>query len=152
METVHAALEYAQDMSRFYNPKVQKVSIIIEGKLSQLYAEGMQIFEQYNETCKYFAKGKQRENNASEVQDQLQLHDLSMGEYVTDKYALWLDFRMIDENVLHGMGRVIGSTGGGIILQIEKTAEMAGVVKVYVYLIMDAQLNAQNEAFVSAMQ
>ena len=34
-----------------------------------------------------------------------------MGEYVTDKYALWLDFRMIDENVLHGTGRWIGSTG-----------------------------------------
>ena len=74
-----------------------------------------------------------------------------MGEYVTDKYALWLDFRTIDENILHGMGRVIGSTEGGIILHIKKKAEMVGELKVYIYLIMDAQLNIQNGAFVSAV-
>ena len=48
---------YAWDTSRFYNPKVQKVSVIIEGKLNQLYAQGVQSFQQYNEICKYFAKG-----------------------------------------------------------------------------------------------
>ena len=74
-----------------------------------------------------------------------------MGEYITDKYALWLDFRMIGENVLHGTGRVIGSTGGGITLQIKKKAETAGKLKVYIYLITDAQLNIQNRVFVSAM-
>ena len=52
-------------------------------------------------------------------------YDLSIGEYLTDKYALWLDFRMIDENTLHGMGRGIGSAGGGITLEIEKKAESA---------------------------
>ena len=49
------------------------------------------------------------------------------------------------------MGRVIGSAGGGITLQIEKKVDMAGELKVYVYLIMDAQLNIQNGAFVSAV-
>ena len=61
----------------------------------------MRSFEQYDETCKYFAEGKQKDNNANEVQKHLQ-HDLGMGEYLTDKYALWLDFRTIDENSLHG--------------------------------------------------
>ena len=64
-----------------------------------------------------------------------------MGEYITDKYALWLDFRMIDENILYRMGRVTGNAGGGITLQIEKKAEMAGELKAYIYLIMDTQLN-----------
>ena len=41
----------------------------------------------------------------------LQLHDLIVGEYVTDKYALWLYFKTIDENALHWMDRVIGSMG-----------------------------------------
>ena len=71
------------------------------------------------------------------------------GEYVTDKYALWLDFRTIDENILHGAGRVIGSMGGGITQQIEKKPEMAGTLKAYIYLIMDAQLNIQDGAFIS---
>ena len=49
----------------------------------------------------------QRDSNANEVQAQLQLHDLSLGQYLTDKYALCLDFRKIDENELHGMSRRI---------------------------------------------
>ena len=65
----------------------------------------MRSFEQYDEICKYFTEGKQKNNNANEVQAQLVLHDVSLGEYLTDKYALWLDFRMIDENSLHGTGR-----------------------------------------------
>ena len=55
------------------------------------------IVEQCDEICKYFAKRKQRDANANEVQKQLQLYDLSIGEYLTDKYALWLDFRMMNE-------------------------------------------------------
>ena len=94
----------------FYNPKIEKVSVTIEGKPSQLYAQGMRSFEQYDETHKYFAEGKL----ANEVQKHLQLYDLSVGEYLTDKYALWLDFRTIDENELHGMRRQIGNTSGGI--------------------------------------
>ena len=85
------------------------------------------------------------------VQKHLQLHDLSMGGYVIGKYALWLDFRMIDENLLHGSSRGIGSMGGGITLQIEKKAEWAGELKVCIYLIMDAQLNIQNRTFISVV-
>ena len=54
-----------------------------------------------------FHEGKQRDNDANEIQKHLQLYDLSLGEYLVNKYALWLDFRMIDENELHGTGRRI---------------------------------------------
>ena len=67
----------------------------------------LRLFEQYDEICKYFAEGKQKDDKANKVQKHLQLRDLGMGEYLTDKYALWLGFRMIDENSLHGMGRKI---------------------------------------------
>ena len=33
-------------------------------------------------------QGSQNDNDTSEVQKHLQLHDMSMGEYVTDKYKL----------------------------------------------------------------
>ena len=46
---------------------------------------------------------------------------------------------------------MVGSAGGGITLHIEKKAEIAGELKAYIYLIMDAQLNIQNRAFVSAV-
>ena len=82
------AKPYEQETSKFYNPKIQKVSVIVKGKPNQLYAQGMRSFEQYDEICKYFAEGKQKDDNANEVQKHLQLHHLSVGEYLTDKYAL----------------------------------------------------------------
>ena len=138
---------YLRDMSKFYNPKIEKASVTIEGKPNQLYSQGLRSFEQYDEARKYFAEGRL----ANEVQAQLQLCDLSIGEYLVNKYALWLDFRTIDENELHGTGRQIGNTLGGITIQIEKKAETAEALNAYIYLIMDAQLNIQNGAYVSAV-
>ena len=79
------------------------------------------------------------------------LNDVSLGEYLVNKYALWLDFRMIDENELHGMGRRIENASEGITLQIEKKEESAGALNTYIYLIMDAQLNIQNGTYVSTI-
>ena len=142
---------YTRDMSKFYNPKIQKVSVIVEGKPNQLYAQGMRSFEQYDEICKYFTEGKQRDNDANEIQKHLQLYDLSLGEWLVSKYALWLDFRTIDENELHGTGRRIENASEGITRQIEKKAESAGAFSAYIYLIMDAQLNIQNGTYISAV-
>ena len=79
---------YTRDTSKFYNPKIQKVSVIVEGKPNQLYAQGMRSFEQYDEICKYLAEGKHRDNDTNEIQKHLQLYDLSLGEYLVSKYAL----------------------------------------------------------------
>ena len=101
----------------------------------------MRRFEQYDEICKYFAKGKQRDANTNEAQKHLQTHDLSAEEYLANKYVLWLDFRTIDENALHGTGRRIENASEGITLQTGKKEESpAGNLKVYIYLIMDTQL------------
>ena len=67
---------FVRDRSKFYNPKIRQVSVIIEGKPNQLYAQGIRSFEQYDEARKYFAEGKL----ANEVQKQLQLYDLSVDE------------------------------------------------------------------------
>ena len=105
------------------------------------------MLKQYDVICKHFTEGKQKDNDAIEVQKHLQLHDLSAGEYLTDKYAVWLDFRMINKNTLHGTGRRIENASQGITLQIEKKAEMAGALKAYIYLVMDAQLSIKDGAF-----
>ena len=81
----------------------------------------------------------------------LQLYDLSSGEYLVNKYALWLDFRTIDENELHGTGRRIENASEGITLQIEKKEKSAGALNAYIYLIMDAQLNIQSGTYISAV-
>ena len=75
---------YTRDTSKFYNPKIQKVSVIVEGKPNQLYAQGMRSFEQYDEARKYFTEGRL----ANEVQAELQLYDVSLGEYLVNKICL----------------------------------------------------------------
>ena len=99
----------------------------------------MRLFEQYDEICKYFAEAKQRGANANQIQKQLKLHDLSIGEYLTNKYALWLQ----------GAGRRIENALEGLTPQIEKKAESAGALNAYIYLAMDAQLDIQKGAFIS---
>ena len=111
----------------------------------------MRSFEQYDKICKYFVEGMQRDNNANDIQKHLQLYNLSLGEYLVNKYALWLDFRRIDENELHGTGRKIENASEGITLQTEKKEELAGALNAYICLFMDAQLNIQNSAYVSAV-
>ena len=138
---------YTCDPSKVYNPSIQKVSVTVEGKPNQQNSQGMRSFEQYDEACKYFTEGRL----ANEVQAQLQLYDVSLGEYLVNKYALWLDLRMIDENEQHWMGRRIENASEGITLQIEKKVESAGALNAYIYLIMDAQLNIQSGTYVSAI-
>ena len=96
-----------ETLASFTIPEYKKSLVIVEDKPNQLYAQGMRSFEQYDEICKYFAEEKQGDNDANEIQKHLQLYDLSLGEYLVNKYALWLDFRTIDENELHGTGRRI---------------------------------------------
>ena len=45
----------------------------------------------------------------------------------------------------------IGNTLGGITIQIKKKAETAEALNAYIYLIMDAQLNIKNGAYVTAV-
>ena len=134
-------------MSKFYNPGIQNVSVTVEGKPNQLYSQGMRSFEQYDEACKYFTGGRL----ANDIQAQLQLYDVTLGEYLVNRYALWLNFRTIDENELHGTGRRIENASEGITHQIEKKVESAGALNAYIYLIMDAQLNIQSGAYISAI-
>ena len=72
----------------------------------------------------------------------LQLHNVSVGKYLTDRYALWLDFRTIDENELHRTGRRTENASEGI---TQRKAETDGALNAYIYLIMDAQLRMEAE-------
>ena len=92
-----------RDTEEFYNPKITKVEITVEGVPNELYAQNMEYRHQYDEIVKHFAEGPLKEAGA--IQKDLQLHNVDIASYHTDKYALWLDFRTIDDNRLHGSGR-----------------------------------------------
>ena len=55
-------------------------------------------------------------------------------------------------NGMDRMDRKIGNAAEGITLQIGRKSEsLAGALNAYIYLIIDAQLNIQNGAYISAL-
>ena len=98
-----SATKFSHDTEEFFNPKITKAEISVEGSLNELYSQSMQYYHQYDEIVKHFAEGRLKEAGA--IQKDLQLHNINITSYYTDKYALLLDFRTIDDNRLHGSGR-----------------------------------------------
>ena len=134
-----SATKFTHDTEEFFNPKIMKVEVTVEGVPNELYAQNMEYRHQYDEIVKHFAEGQLKEAGA--IQKDLQLHNVNIASYYTDKYALWLDFRTIDDNRLHGSGRRLENTSEGIRLQITKEAGDAGKLSCYLYIFQDAQIN-----------
>ena len=111
-----SATKFSHDTEEFFNPKITKVEVTVEGVPNELYAQNMEYRHQYDEIVKHFAEGQLKEAGA--IQKDLQLHNINIALYYTDKYALWLDFRTIDDNRLHDSDRHLENTSEGIRLQI----------------------------------
>ena len=144
-----SATKFAQDTEEFYNCKITKVEVTVEGVPNELYAQNMEYRHQYDEIVKHFAEGQLKEAGA--IQKDLQLHNVNISSYYTDKYALWLDFRTIDDNRLHSSGRRLENTSEGIRLQITKKAESAGKLSCYLYIFQDAQINISDSQFLNVV-
>ena len=136
--------EYKRECEEFYNPKIKNVSLVIEGKPNQIFSSGVSPFYFYDECRKLFAGGRLNNSITDLVSKDLHLHDVRLQEFLTHKYALWLDFRSTDDSTLHGSGRRIENGSEGITLQIEKEADVEGPINVYTFVISDAQMNIEN--------
>ena len=140
-----SATKFNRDTEEFFNPKIMKVEVTVEGVPNELYAQNMEYKHQYNEILKHFAEGWLKEAGA--IQKDLQLHNVNIASYYTDKYALWLDFRTIDDNKLHGSGRHLENTLEGICLQITKKAGGDVKLSCHLYIFQDAQINISDAQF-----
>ena len=98
---------------------------------------------------KHFEEGQPKE--AGTIQKELQLHNVNIASYYTDKYALWLDFQIMDDNKLHGSGRRLENTSEGICLQITTEAGSAGKLSCYLYIFQDAQINISDAQFLNVV-
>ena len=127
-----SATKLNRDTEEFFNPKITKVEVTVEGSPNELYAENMEYRHQYDEIMKHFGEGRLKDTGA--IQKDLQLHNVNIVLYYTDKYSLWLDFRTIDDNRLHGSGRRLENTSEGVRLQIMKEGRSAGKLSCYLYI------------------
>ena len=84
--------DFANKNEEFYNPSIKKILVTINGMPHQLFAAGLQAREIYPELKKYFYK----ENS-----------DVTWEDFLTTKFALWIDTRSSIDNTLHGSGRAV---------------------------------------------
>ena len=144
-----SATKFARDSEEFYNPKITKVEVTVEGVPNELYAPNTEYRHQYDEIVEHFAEGQLKEPGT--IQKDLQLHNVNMASYYTSKYALWLDFRTIDDNRLHGSGRRLENTSEGICLQITKEAGADSKLSCYLYIFQDTQINISDSQFLNVV-
>ena len=142
-----SATKFNQDTEEFFDPKITKVEVTVEGSPNELYTQNMEYRHQYNEIVKHFAEGRLKEAGA--IQKDLQLHNVNITSYYTDKYALSRDFRTIDDNRLHSSGRALKNTSEGIRPQLTKEAGDVGKLSCYLYLFQDAQINISDTQFLN---
>ena len=143
------ATKFTRDTEEFFNPKITKVKVTVEGVPNELYAQNMEYRHQYDEIVKHFAEGRLKEAGA--IQKDLQLHNVNIASYYTDKYAVWLDFRTIDNNRLYGSGRQLENTSEGIRLQITKESGALGKLSCYLYIFQDTQININDAQFLNVV-
>ena len=61
---------------KLYNPKIDKISITVEGVPNQLYAQGMRRYQHWEEIQKYFGDSISREEHGLGVTNALNLSDM----------------------------------------------------------------------------
>ncbi len=110
--------DYATDSEKFYNPKIKKVSVTLDGNPNQLYASGMLPHNHFEVIQKHFADGKHR--TIPHAIKEAELADVTLPDFLTTKYGLWLDMRTTDDGTIHGCGRRIEGASQSIQIEIEK--------------------------------
>ena len=134
-----SATKFNRDTEEFLNPLITKVEVTVKGVPNELYAQNIEYRHKYDEILKHFSEGRLKEVGA--IQTNLQLHNVNIASYYTDKYALWLNFRTIDDNRLNGSGRRLENTSEGIRLQITKESGSAGKLSCHLSLHISERSN-----------
>ena len=117
---------------KFRNLDITKVNIGIEGveKVNALYSSGMETHNTYDQIVKVF-----NENG------------VTLREFLTEKYALWLDLRPSTDSTLHGNGVNLQNTSEGITLEIHRVAGGAGKLNLHVFVFQGCLLNISGGRF-----
>ena len=113
--------DFAYKNEEFYNPSIKKILVTINSMPHQLFAAGLQAREIYPELKKYFYK----ENS-----------DMTWEDFLTTKFALWIETHSTTNNTLHSSGRAVEKSS--TLLQIEKAPETSGDLTCYVFSPEDA--------------
>ena len=111
----------------FKNLDVKEVKVTIGGKTNKLYAGNLQAENTYEQVLKLF------DGNG-----------VSMGEFLTTKYGLCLDFRPSTDFNLHGNGLKLEDE---LKIEITRMDTGSGDLVLHMFLIKDGHLNIHEGEF-----
>ena len=104
------------------------MNVAVEGKPNQLYTSGLTTQYTYDQILKFF-------NHNTTV---------TIGEFLTTKYALVFDLRGSYDDGLHGNGLELKDE---MTVEIKRIASESGKLRLYVFLVRDAQIGIQESRF-----
>ena len=113
--------DFANKNEKIYNPSIKKILVTINGMPYQFFVTGLQSRGIYPELEKSFY----REHS-----------NVTWEEFLTIKFALWIDTRSSTNNILNGSGRAVEKSG--ILLQIKKASGVD--LKCYVFSLEDVEV------------
>ena len=74
-----SATKFTCNTEEFFNPKITKVEVTVEGVPNELYAQNMEYRHQHDEIVKHFAEGRLKKAGA--IRKDLQLHNVNIASY-----------------------------------------------------------------------
>jgi len=131
----------AIDNEEFQNPKINDISITIEGISNQIYAQHVKPCDFWVEAKKYFYSEDMKVDNIS---------DVDVSTYYGSKFGLWLDFRTIDTHQLHNSGLRLNNSKDGIAISMKR--ENKRVYECHIFVVSDSQISIQNKQIISFQQ
>ena len=120
--------EYDPESTPFQNPKITNTLITIEGISNQIYAQGYNATQQWDEIQRHFLRNPDS--------------NMDIESFYNDKFALWIDMRSTKDNRLHGSGYKLMNTNDGVQIAITRTNTTAYTM--HIFVVSDAQLTIKN--------
>ena len=117
---------------KFKNLDITKVNIGIEGveKVNALYASGMEKWNVYDQILKSF-----------------QENEVTLRDFLTEKYAPCFDLRPSTDLSLHRNGARLEDTSEGVTLETNRIAGGVGKLNLHLFVFQDFQLNISGGRF-----
>ena len=120
------------DSEEFLFPNLTNVDVSVEGTPNAIYSDGLKKRDMYKEAVRFFG--------SSTCDKYLGSKCISRRKYYTDKFALVVDFRTVDDDTVSGSGRELVGTQAGILMEIEKEATTSDL-NCHVFVLADAMID-----------
>ena len=118
----------ARDAEEFMNPKIQSLSITIDGVPHKLFSDGIKSTDLWNALKQKVGYDKRLHGHFKEK------------DFHNDKFALWVDLRASPDSWLHGDGLVVGRSKDGVRVETRWVGRSGVLVNFYVFVVADAAL------------